>query len=465
MVIHYQDFISALGTLTECDTKNCNQHQGLEIATGEWNLDRTNAALRGDDWHNNVLALVGSLVKKGLPDSVILLSAAGLTLSGYTVEQTKAEMQKMIDGARSKGFDSSNESVKIFSTSLFDHVLEIELHPPQWLVKEMLIKHSLAALVGPSYSGKSYVAVDLACSVASGTAFNGQEVEQGGVFYIIGEGRFGIRRRVDAWCVDRNTQIDECFNLHFSKQGLNLRDPASLQAIRGELKNAEDVSLIIVDTLARSFGGGNENAPQDMGEFIQACDDLMHEFSATVLIVHHTGKDSSAGARGHSSLFGALDTCMTLKKSGQHDILLHCEKQKDAPEFDDMQFCFVTLVGDDDTPVLHKVETTSRPKKLKLGINEQLAIDTFVEATKGRPIQCRLHLDEWRPHFEKRHTGDTSKQKNDAFSRARRTLVSRGLMDADNDFYMLSDKATSGVIHENVAGQNRRVGDATDTLL
>ena len=268
MVIHYQDFISAVGTATEFDTKNCNQHQGLEIATGEWNLDRANAALRGDDWHNNVLSLVGSLVKKGLPDSEILLSAAGLTLPGYTVEQTKAEMQKMIDGARSKGFDGSTESSKTSSASLFDHVLDIELHPPQWLVKDMLIKHSLTALVGPSYSGKSYVAVDLACSVASGIAFNGQDVEQGGVFYIIGEGRFGIRRRVDAWCVDRNTQIDDRFNLHFSKHGLNLRDLASVQAIHRELRNAEDVSLIIVDTLARSFGGGNENAPQDMGEFI-----------------------------------------------------------------------------------------------------------------------------------------------------------------------------------------------------
>jgi len=101
---------------------------------------------------------------------------------------------------------------------------------------------------------------------------------------------------------------------------------------------------------------------------------------------------------------------------------------------------------------------------LKLGGNEQLAIDTYMEATKGRPIQCRLHLDEWRPYFEKRHTGET-KQKNDAFSRARRTLVSKGLMEADNDFYMLSDKATSGVIHENVAGQNGRAGDATDTPL
>ena len=253
--------------------------------------------------------------------------------------------------------------------------------------------------------------------------------------------------------------------LHFSKQGVNLRDPASISAMRNDLRKVKDVKLIIIDTLARSFGGGNENAPHDMGEFIQACDDIMHEFEATVLIVHHTGKDSSAGARGHSSLFGALDTCMTLKKISQHDILLHCEKQKDAPEFDDIQFCFVTLAGDDNTPALQRVQTSNRPKKLKLGINEQLAIDTYMEATEGRPIQCRLHLDEWRPYFEKRHTGDTPKQKNDAFSRARRTLVSRGLMDADNDFYMLSDKATSGAIHENVAGQNGRAGDATDTPL
>ena len=102
---------------------------------------------------------------------------------------------------------------------------------------------------------------------------------------------------------------------------------------------------------------------------------------------------------------------------------------------------------------------------MKLDVNEQLAIDTYMEATEGRPIQCRLHLDEWRPYFEKRHTGGTTKKKNDAFSRARRDLVSRGLMHADNDFYILSDKATSGVIQENVARQNHNEGDATDTQL
>ena len=369
-----------------------------------------------------------------------------------------------------KGIDAVREQlskhVDPSALALFDHVLDIDLSPPNWLIDEVLAEYSMAAIVGPSYSGKSFLAVDIACSVAAGTPFHGRSVKQGAVFYVVGEGRQGIRRRVEAFCRDRGvTMTREAAPLHFSKQGLNFRDPASVRAIREDLRKVKDVKLIVVDTLARSFGGGNENAPQDMGEFIQACDDLMHEFRAALVIVHHTGKDSSAGARGHSSLFSALDTCLTVKKINQHDMLIHCEKQKDAPEFDDMQFCLVTLSGDDETPVLHQVETMSRPKKLKLGVNEQLAIDTFMEATKGRPIQCRLHLDEWRPHFEKRHTGDTIKQKNDAFSRARRSLVSRGLMDADNDFYMLSDKATSGVIHENVAAQIVPVGDATDTPL
>ena len=395
---------------------------------------------------------------------VTAAKASGLP---YMVPQGFKDFWELFDA---KGLEAVTEQlskrIDPNALALFDHVLDIDLSPPSWLVEDMLTEYSMAAIVGPSYSGKSFLAVDIACSVAAGTPFHGRSVKQGAVFYIVGEGRLGARRRVNAFCRDRGvTMKRETAPLHFSKQGLNFRDPASVNAIRDDLRKVKDVKLIIIDTLARSFGGGNENAPQDMGEFINGCDNLMHEFGATVLMVHHTGKDSSAGARGHSSLFGALDTCLTVKKISQHDMLVHCEKQKDAPEFDDMQFCFVTLSGDDDTPVLHQVETTSRPKKLKLGINEQLAIDTFIEATKGRPIQCRLHLDEWRPHFEKRHTGDTVKQKNDAFSRARRTLQKRDLLIADNDFYILSDKATSSVIHENVAGQNGRAGDATDTPL
>ena len=350
---------------------------------------------------------------------------------------------------------------------LFDHVLDISLEPPKWLIDGILPEYAMTALVAPSYTGKSYVAVDMACSVATGYKWHDEyEVTAGNVFYVVGEGRFGIRRRVGAWHRDRGITLDrETTNLHFSRQGLNFRDPISISSIKADLRLVDDVKLIIVDTLARSFGGGNENALQDMGEFILGCDDLMHEFGATVLVVHHMGKDAQSGARGHSSFFGALDTSMTLKKIGDHDIQLTCEKQKDAPEFDKLQFTFVTMGGSDDTPVLHMVPTSKTPAGPKLGTNEQLALDTYAEATEGRPPICRLHIDDWRPFFLKRHTGDKPKAKNDAFSRARRALVSKGFLIADDDFYTLGDKATFGDKQENVARQNHSEGDATDTQL
>ena len=348
---------------------------------------------------------------------------------------------------------------------LFDHVIDVTLEPPKWLIEGILPEYAMTALVAPSYTGKSFVAVDMACAIANGLRWHDEfDVTHGNVFYVVGEGRHGIRRRVDAWHRKRGVTLTrETTNLHFSRQGLNFRDKSSIEVIKSDMRLVKNIKLIIIDTLARSFGGGNENAPQDMGEFINNCDDLMHEFGATTLIVHHMGKDTQSGARGHSSFYGALDTYMTLKKVGQHDLFLKCEKQKDAPEFDDIQFCFLTLSGEDDTPVLKKVETSKRPPRPKLGINEQLALDTYMEATKGRPLLCRLHIDEWRPFFERRHTGDTPKQKNDAFSRARRSLVSRDLMQVENDFYTLSDKATFGDKQENLARQNPSEGDATDT--
>ena len=246
-----------------------------------------------------------------------------------------------------------------------------------------------------------------------------------------------------AWHRDRGIPLNRSTtNLHFSRQGLNFRDPNSVEAIKADLRVAGDVKLIVIDTLARAFGGGNENAPQDMGEFIQGCDDLMHEFGATILIVHHIGKDNSAGARGHSSLFGALDTSMTLKKFGQHDIQLICDKQKDAPEFDTLQFCFVTLGGDDDTPVLHLVPTSKVSFGPKLGKNEQLAMDTFAEATNGDVATKGVHLEKWRDEFKRRHAGDNDKSKNTAHQRARKALISLSLVEVKDDYHTLCDKAT-----------------------
>ena len=69
-------------------------------------------------------------------------------------------------------------------------------------------------------------------------------------------------------------------------------------------------------------------------------------------------------------------------------------------------------------------------------------MDTFCEATKGNVASAGLTLDEWRPLFNERHTGDNQKSKDTAFRRAREELVNKGLLKCSDDIYRLGDKAT-----------------------
>ncbi|MFP1773965.1 integrase domain-containing protein [Lonsdalea quercina] len=93
------------------------------------------------------------------------------------------------------------------------------------------------------------------------------------------------------------------------------------------------VRLIILDTLARCFGGSDENAAKDMGVFIQGCDAIKAATQATVLIIHHSGKDQDKGARGSSAFRAALDVEFNVRREGDGAaLILSCTKMKDAEE-------------------------------------------------------------------------------------------------------------------------------------
>ena len=76
-----------------------------------------------------------------------------------------------------------------------------------------------------------------------------------------------------------------------------------LAALADEIKEQHGpLRMIVVDTLARAMAGGNENAPDDMGKLLNNVEALRQGTDAFVLLIHHTGKDETKGARGHSSL-------------------------------------------------------------------------------------------------------------------------------------------------------------------
>jgi hypothetical protein len=120
-----------------------------------------------------------------------------------------------------------------------------------------------------------------------------------------------VRKRVKALKMDKGR---ERFPLALVPCPINLQanhaDTAALiDLVRAAAaKLGCPVKLLVIDTLARAMGAGNENAPDDMGALIQNVDRLRQATGATVLLVHHSGKNQAAGARGHSSLRAATDT-------------------------------------------------------------------------------------------------------------------------------------------------------------
>ena len=204
---------------------------------------------------------------------------------------------------------------------------------PRTIVAGLLELGTLAAIYGPSNVGKSTVGLDIGLAVARKAAWRGMRTSGGLVVYIGLESAAGLRRRVIAY--QAHHRIEPVAHFCDIGESVRLMDSTDLERVLAAVRSAEREAgtgcvLIVVDTLARAMAGGDENDGRDMGAFVAACDRLRHETGATVLMVHHSGKDTAKGARGHSSLRAALDT--ELEVSGDvNPRQLAVRKQRDLP--------------------------------------------------------------------------------------------------------------------------------------
>jgi hypothetical protein len=203
-----------------------------------------------------------------------------------------------------------------------------ELPPPQWLVQGLLQKQSLSVLYGPSGEGKSFVALDLAASIGAGTDWHGRKVQQGPVVYVVAEGGRGIVRRIEAWTDTNDTDTDSFFIV---PEPVQMSDPKHRSALAEQIEiHGLNPSLVVFDTFARCFVGGDENSAGDVGKFIAGVQEVQRKVGGTaVLIVHHTGKTDLEMERGSSALRAAADTMLLLRKKDGH-LTLTCNKQKDG---------------------------------------------------------------------------------------------------------------------------------------
>jgi hypothetical protein len=323
-----------------------------------------------------------------------------------------------------RGVEHADESGRTIPQFEFIAVSDLLKQPAPlvWAIRGILLHGTTSALIGAPSTFKSFGAVDMAACIATGTDWHGRPTRQGPVFYLAGEGNAGLGRRFKAWEI-ANSSLDNA-PLFVSKTGAGLTDPLNAAAVAAEVQRMSDINgvapaFVVVDTLARNFGPGDENSTADMGRFIENLDRHIREpFGCGVSIAHHTGLSDGARARGSSALRAALDTEILFERIGDA-VTLRCTKSKDAPEFDPIAFrtWVITLPwdGEDGQPetsfVLQPGEMPAKDSTDRgLGKNAAKMISVlerlYDEAREclvngGRePKQALVRLDAWRKECE-----------------------------------------------------------------
>lgn len=190
---------------------------------------------------------------------------------------------------------------------------------PRWLLKGLLGEQDLAVVYGPPGCGKTFFVIDLVGSLAARLEWRGRRRPGPGLYvYVAPEAGRSILRRFIAW---RDLRVGEAreerLPLAIVPTGPNLLHANEVEELVHELRKlaAEagvPLRAVVFDTLSRSMPGGDENSAQDVTRVIAAADRIRHELGATVILIHHSGKDSTKGARGHSALVAAADTVIAV---------------------------------------------------------------------------------------------------------------------------------------------------------
>jgi hypothetical protein len=331
---------------------------------------------------------------------------------------------------------------------------------PDRLVRGLLGETSLAVIYGEPGSGKTFLATDIGLHIALGRTWLGRTVTASAVLYVAGEGVTGLKNRVAGFSVKHEPGDDVPFvivpvPINLGPGGTDA-DRVISAARRVELRTSQVVRLIVVDTLARSMGEGDENDAHDMGRFVKNCDHIRRETGATILIVHHRGKSSQAGPRGSSALRGAADTVIEVdKRDGLR--LIKVVKQKDAADGVQIDFDLeVVRIGQDDEgkpittcvvrevrDVVRSAPNLSKTEKRAVGLLRNMLKD-FNDRPPGNGAIPNVAITIKRFRDGLKSAGvthrDNPNSERSQWARLKKSLVDKGFLVIRDGYCWLDDK-------------------------
>jgi putative DNA primase/helicase len=264
------------------------------------------------------------------------------------------------------------------------------------LVKPLLPPNSLACIFGPSGSGKTFWANYLALNLSKGREFLGFKVPEA-MPVAIRQGEAPGSGEVRLRGMGREMSISDA-PLYMFSGNLDLLSDRVVDGVIDSIRRLlPGVGLVIIDTLASCMPGGDENSPADMGAVIGACHRIRDAFRCCVLLIHHSGKDTTKGARGHSMLRAAVDT--EIEISEQSDVrIARITKARDAETGKEIAFRLrqIELGRDEDgdpitTCIVESADAPKRSTPVK-GKNRQLAFNALLNGGRMNRTELIKHL-------------------------------------------------------------------------
>lgn len=204
----------------------------------------------------------------------------------------------------------------------------LALPEPRWLIPGVLRLGGCAVLYGPPGHGKTFLALDWALSVATGASWCGRECRRRRVVYVSAEGGRSIAKRVRAWSVAHPDA--DLSRASFFLEAVQVHDSHDVVQFLEQLQGRRP-GLIVLDTFARCFVGGEENSAKDVGIFIAGVEAIQRTTSATVLILHHTSKNDKAAERGSTALRAAADAMIAVALKDDLITITNTKQKDDEP--------------------------------------------------------------------------------------------------------------------------------------
>ena len=325
----------------------------------------------------------------------------------------------------------------------------IKQHPGArtYWIRPYIPAASVILIYGDPACGKTTIAAEIDCCIATATDWRGMPAKQGKVLYVAAEDYYGARLRVEAW-FNKNGLSADIDSIEMLDVPIVLADETDVDDLIAYVNSMSvKPAAITIDTLALSMGKYSEN--NDMQLFCNGATKIKRQTGITVIVIHHCGHGDKGRSRGGSQLPANADVIYQVER--KEDICtMTCQKMKNGVEPPKLSWRMETqktIWIDEDRQIITSVvltptenpEPEDRPKKpsrqqdVALNILRDLVRtqEANLSACGIEPSGARVLMSDWQAAVVKVIPAKATR------NQVREALIDKGLVIEDGLFVML----------------------------